>query len=71
MLRFGIVWLCLSVCIALLFALLLETGAAHFGSCGPDFLGLVCLLGFMITGGVGVLLTAAGLLRLGFRKIWQ
>jgi hypothetical protein len=42
MLKIGIAGLGLSVCIALLFALLLETGAAHFESCGPDSLGLVC-----------------------------
>lgn len=69
MLRIGIAGLGLTVCIALLFALLLNTGAAHFGSCGPDSIGLVCLIAIMLSGAVGVLLTAAGLLRLGVRKL--
>jgi hypothetical protein len=55
-------------CVALLFVLS-EFGLVRFGPCGPDPLGLVFLLGFLLFGGLGILLIIAGLLSKGTRKL--
>jgi hypothetical protein len=71
MLRIGLVLLGLSACIALLFALLAQIGIAHFGSCGPDSTGLVLIIGFIFSGGIGTLLTLIGLINLAFDRLSQ
>ncbi len=68
MLKVGLIGLAISAaCIALL-ALLGQFGLVQFGPCGPDPLGLVFLLGFLLCGGIGLLLTIAGLIHRNIRK---
>jgi hypothetical protein len=69
MLKAGLIGLGLAAGIGVLFALLVEAGAAHFGSCGPDQLGLLCILGFLVAGGGGILLTVGGLIDLCICKL--
>ena len=71
MLRIGLILLGLSVCIFILFVILVQVGVAHFGSCGPDSTGLELILGFIFSGGIGVLLTLIGLVNLAFDKFHQ
>ena len=68
MLRVGLIGLAIALgCVALL-ALLSQIGLLTFGPCGPDPLGMIFLLGCLVCGGVGLLLTVAGLLQKAFRK---
>ena len=69
MLKFGLIGLGLSGGCAVSLSLLIRAGVAHFGPCGPDAVGMVLLLGFLSTGGLGALITVAGLLEIGFRRI--
>jgi hypothetical protein len=69
MLKIGLIGLGLSVVSALLFAACCSVGLAHFGSCGPDGLGLILILATLTSGGLGALFTASGLLQLGIQKL--
>jgi len=69
MLKIGLFGLTLSAGSALLLTLLTQVGVAHFGPCGPDAIGLIFFIGFLSTGSIGILITATGLLRMGFRKL--
>jgi len=69
MLRIGLIGLAIALGCVVLLALLSQMGLVAFGPCGPDPLGLVFLLGFLICGSVGILLTIAGLVQKGFRKL--
>lgn len=68
MMKIGLAGLGLSACLALLLAILSTVGWVQIGPCGPDLLGLFLLLGFFLTGAVGLLITTAGLARMGIRK---
>jgi len=67
MLKLGLIGLAMAAGCALLLALLIAVGVAHFGPCGPDAIGLVFLFGFLSTGIIGSAVTFAGLLQFGFR----
>ena len=69
MLRMGLIGLGVAAGCALLLTFLGLIGVAHFGPCGPDAVGMVFLLGFLITGSVGLLLTTVGLLQRAFHKL--
>jgi hypothetical protein len=69
MLRVGLIGLGASVGIFLLFMLLNAANLAHFGPCGPDLLGMSLLLGSVLTGGAGAILTTVGLLLLAVEKL--
>jgi len=69
MLRIGLTGFGLSAACALLLTLLSAVGFAHFGPCGPDLVGLVLFPGFFIFGGFGLLLSLAGVLKLGLQKL--
>ena len=71
MLRIGLILLGLSAAIYILFIMLVRIGIAHFGSCGPDTAGLYLILGFLFSGGIGLLLTLIGLVNLAFDKFHQ
>jgi hypothetical protein len=69
MLRCGLIGLALSAGCALLLTLLSMAGAAHFGPCGPDAPGVIFLIGFLSTGSLGILLTAAALWQRGIKRL--
>ena len=71
MLRIGLIGIGISVGLILLFMLLSAFGIAHFGSCGPDAVGLVLMIGVLLTGGPGVLITAGGLVKIGVERLRQ
>jgi len=66
--RVGLAGLGIAAGCLLLLILLSQMGVVQFGPCGPDPFGLVLLLGFLVIGCGGVVITVGGLLQLGFRK---
>jgi hypothetical protein len=52
----------------LLLALLSSLGVVSAGPCGFDLFGSILLLGFLIGGGVGILLVSIGLLQKALRR---
>jgi hypothetical protein len=62
MIKPGLVLLGIAAGILPLFALLSYVGFTRFGPCGPDAIGLVLLLGFLLSGGAGLLWTLVGCL---------
>jgi hypothetical protein len=68
-LKVGLIALCASVGCFLLLMLLSALGVVSAGPCGFDPLGWVLFFGFLVGGGVGILLTAIGLLQKAFRRV--
>ena len=68
MFKAGLIGLAIALGFILLLALLSQMGLVVWGPCGSDLFGLTLILGFLICGSVGTLLTVAGLFRKGFRK---
>lgn len=67
-LKAGLMSLGASAACFLLLAVLGQLGVVKGGPCGFDAFGSVLFFGFLIGGGLGVLLTAAGFLQKVFRK---
>jgi hypothetical protein len=64
MLKPGLILLGIAAGILSLFALLSYAGITGIGPCGPSAIGLVLLLGFLLSGGAGLLGTLLGCLGL-------
>jgi hypothetical protein len=68
MLKAGFIGLAIALGFIILLALLSQMGLVMWGPCGPDPFGLVLLLGVLICGSVGILLTIMGFIQKCFRK---
>jgi hypothetical protein len=68
-LKIGLIAFGVSVSSMVLLMVLSQFGVAQFGPCGPDPFGLVLMLGSLLAGALGLLLTTGGLLEMGWRKL--